>query len=51
MVKEFGARKEMGNQIKFPVYPKKNLKEMTLVISKNHNNQNLKFLIDKIQFQ
>ena len=39
-----------GNQIKFPIYPKKNLKEMTLVISKNHNNQNLKKLIDKINF-
>lgn len=39
-----------GNQIKFPIYPKKNLKEMTLVISKNHNNQNLKKLIDKISF-
>ena len=39
-----------GNQIIFPIYPKKNLKEMTLVISKNHNNQNLKKLIDKINF-
>ena len=39
-----------GNQIEFPIYPKKNLKEMTLVISKNHNNQNLKKLIDKINF-
>lgn len=37
-----------GNQIKFPIYPKKNLKEMTLVISKNHNNKKLKKLIDKI---
>ena len=39
-----------GNQIKFPIYPKKNLHEMNLVISKNHNNQNLKKLIDKINF-
>ena len=39
-----------GNQVKLPIYPKKNLEEMTLVISKNHNNQILKKLIDKIHF-
>ena len=36
-----------GNQIKF-LFIRKNLKEMTLVISKNHNNQNLKSLLIKL---
>ena len=49
--KNVWCEKRDGYLIRSPKSNKKNLKEMTLVISNNHRNQTLKNLIDKINFK
>ena len=49
MEKMFGVRKKNGSKKKLN-FLKKNLNEMTIVTSKNHRNETLKNLINKIGF-
>ena len=48
---EVWCEKRSGSKIKPNVSLKKELKDMTLVISKNHGNETLKNLIEKIDFK
>ena len=50
MESKFGARKKNGLVIRPNLSKNKSLEEMVLVTSKNHKNENLNNLIEKIQF-
>ena len=51
MEKKHGVKKEMDQNMNQFYLKKRNLQEMTLVTSKNHKNETLKNLIQKINFR